>query len=223
MDRYNLGAVRRALYASAVLTLLSVPSVAQVVERGRTFADLTASHPCDTGLTNRIARVTDCDAADDIGDGEGAFQCWAICDGSAPWVAQAIGGGAGGAGDVLLAGDADGQTIQGRTGENQARIEIAVGSSSAVDLRGAGLSHGTVSADNEGAYLYSADSGSYIYSIDSEGAVIASSLAIRLISGQTPPTNANDTCTAGDTIDTATFHYYCHATDSWVRAPMAAW
>ena len=98
MRAFNLGAVRRALYASAVLTLLSVPSLAQVVERGRTFADLTASHPCDTGLTNRIARVTDCDAADDIGDGEGAFQCWAICDGSAPWVAQAIGGGAGGAG-----------------------------------------------------------------------------------------------------------------------------
>ena len=138
-----------------------------------------------------------------------------------------VGGGGGASVDtsafVLIAGDADGQTIQGRTGENQARMEIAVGSSSTVDLCGAGLSHGTVSADNEGAYLYSADSGSYIYSIDSEGAVIASSLAIRLISGQTPPTNANDTCTAGDTIDTATFHYYCHATDSWVRAPMAAW
>ena len=96
MRAFNLGAVRRALYASAVLTLLSVPSLAQVVERGRTFADLTASHPCDTGLTNRIARVTDCDAADDFGDGGGAFQCWAYCDGSAPWTNLAIGGGAGG-------------------------------------------------------------------------------------------------------------------------------
>ena len=93
MRAFNLGAVRRALYASAVLTLLSVPSLAQVVEKGRTFADLTASHPCDTGLTERIARVTDCDAADDVGDGEGLFQCWVRCDGTAPWETVAIGGG----------------------------------------------------------------------------------------------------------------------------------
>lgn len=101
MRAFNLGAVRRALYASAVLTLSSVPSLAQVVEKGRTFADLTASHPCDTGLTERIARVTDCDAADDVGDGEGLFQCWVRCDGTAPWETVAIGGGAGGTGDVV--------------------------------------------------------------------------------------------------------------------------
>lgn len=88
---------------------------AQVVEKGRTFDDLTASHPCASGLENRIARVTDCDAADDIGNGGGAFQCWAICDGSAPWANLAIGGGSGGIGgstgatdDKLLCSDGTG-------------------------------------------------------------------------------------------------------------------
>lgn len=101
MARRNLGAVRLPLLAAAVLASFAVPVSAQVVEKGRTFADLTASHPCDTGLTDRIARVTDCDAADDIGDGGGAFQCWAICDGTAPWAAVSIGGGSGGTGDVV--------------------------------------------------------------------------------------------------------------------------
>lgn len=98
MRAFNLGAVRRALYASAVLTLFSVPSLAQIVEKERTFADLTASHPCSSGFTGRNAIVTDCDAADDIGDGGGAFRCWAHCDGSAPWEAVAIGGGGGSSG-----------------------------------------------------------------------------------------------------------------------------
>ena len=97
MNRSNLGAVRPSFLTAAVLAFLSVPLSAQVVEKGRTFADLTASHPCASGYTDRIARVTDCDAADDIGDGGGAFQCWAICDGSAPWAAVSIGGGGGGA------------------------------------------------------------------------------------------------------------------------------
>lgn len=139
-----------------------------------------------------------------------------------------VGGGGGGAAPdlsayALLAGDADGQMIQGRTGENQARIDIGGSSSSQVAMHGTGLLHGVASVDNEGAYLYSADSGSYVYAIDSEGTVIGSTVAIRLIYGQTPPTNANDPCTAGDTIDTATFHYYCAATDTWVRVAMATW
>ena len=98
MNLSNFGAVRRALYASAVLTLFAVPSGAQMVEKERTFADLTSSHPCSSGYTGRNAIVTDCDAADDIGDGGGAFRCFAHCDGSAPWEAVSIGGGAGGAG-----------------------------------------------------------------------------------------------------------------------------
>ena len=75
MNRSNLGAVRPSFLTAAVLAFLSVPLSAQVVERGRTFADLTASHPCASGYTDRIARVTDCDAAGTIGDGGGASNC----------------------------------------------------------------------------------------------------------------------------------------------------
>lgn len=105
MSPANLGAVRRLLLTSAVLASFAVDATAQVVEKGRTFADLTATHPCSSAYLDRIARVTDCDAADDIGDGGGAFQCWATCDGSAPWEAVAIGGGGGlpGAGEVTEA------------------------------------------------------------------------------------------------------------------------
>ena len=94
MRQANLGAVR-PFATAAVLVLLAAPTFGQVVEKGRTFADLTASHPCTNGLTERIARVIDCDAADDVGDGGGAFQCWVRCDGSAPWETVAIGAGGG--------------------------------------------------------------------------------------------------------------------------------
>lgn len=96
MTPANFGAVRRLLHGAAVLALLASPASSQVVEKGRTFADLTATHPCSSAYTDRIARVTDCDAADDIGDGEGAYQCWATCDGTAPWEAVSIGAGSGG-------------------------------------------------------------------------------------------------------------------------------
>ncbi len=106
MNRSNLGAVRLPFLAAAVLASLSVPLSAQVVEKGRTFSDLTASHPCASGYTDRIARVTDCDAAGTIGDGGGAFQCWAYCDGSAPWADVAIDGGGGGGAATAVEGSA---------------------------------------------------------------------------------------------------------------------
>lgn len=106
MVRSNFGAVRLPLLAAAVLASFAVDATAQVVEKGRTFADLTASHPCASGLTERIARVTDCDAADDVGDGEGLFQCWVRCDGTAPWETVAIGGGAGGGAATAVTGSA---------------------------------------------------------------------------------------------------------------------
>jgi len=96
MTPANFGAVRRLLYGAAVLALFAAPASSQVVEKGRTFADLTSTHACSAAYTDRIARVTDCDAADDVGDGGGAFQCWVQCDGSAPWETVAIGGGGGG-------------------------------------------------------------------------------------------------------------------------------
>lgn len=105
MRQANFGAVR-PFATAAVLALFAVSVPAQVVEKGRTLADLIASHPCDTGLTNRIARVTDCDSATDFGDGDGAFQCWAYCDGSAPWTNLSIGGGGGGGEATSVQGSA---------------------------------------------------------------------------------------------------------------------
>ena len=259
MSPANLGAVRRLLLTSAVLASFSVPLTAQVVEKGRTFADLTATHPCSSAYLDRIARVTDCDAADDIGNGEGAFQCWATCDGSAPWTNLSIGGGGagGGAGDVLLAGDADGQVIQGISGSDQARVDIGVTDTTSARLLGSGATPAIAFADDQYAGIKSPDTNSDCQvtngaaGCNSDGAVSflvnpagyfgatstsfyagspsgATSIglsdgAFRVTYAQTPPTNANDACTTGDTIDTATFHYYCAATDTWVRVAMATW
>lgn len=96
MSRSNFGAVRLPLLAAAVLASFAVPISAQIVEKERTFSDLTATHPCDSGFSDRNAIVTDCQSATDIGGGGGAVRCFAHCDGSAPWEAVSIGGGAGG-------------------------------------------------------------------------------------------------------------------------------
>lgn len=37
------------------------------------------------------------------------------------------------------------------------------------------------------------------------------------------PTNANDPCVVGTTLDTSAYHYYCYATNTWVRVAMATW
>ena len=121
MRKIRIGAASLEILLASVLTFSS-QAQGQVVERGRTLADLIASHPCDTGLTNRIARVTDCDAADDFGNGGGAFQCWAYCDGSAPWTNLAIGAGGGGGlsdadyGDVAVSGSGTVLTVEALRG-----------------------------------------------------------------------------------------------------------
>jgi hypothetical protein len=66
------------------------------------------------------------------------------------------------AGDVLLAGDADGQTIQGRTGSNAARVDIGEAVETIAQLRGQGASPGYVQANAVGAYLSSADEATYL-------------------------------------------------------------
>ena len=179
--------------------------------------------------------------------------------------AQVVGGGPviGGGGSVdtsafvLLAGDADGQVIQGISGSDQAMMDIGVTDPAGARLIGSGSTPAYVFADNQYSGIGSfngtssitvsdaqiqMDAGSGTASINFgtvnswmdltetyfELGVGAASLnisetAFRVVYGQTPPTNANDTCTTGDTIDTATFHYYCHATNTWVRAAMATW
>ena len=201
---------------------------AQIVERSRTLADLLQSHPCNSGLAGRHTIVTDCDAADDLGNGGGAFSCFARCDGVDTWAAASIGGGSSvdTSAFVLLAGDADGQVIQGVAGAHMPRINI---SSTELNLYGDGAGPAPLSIEDGGIWLTSQDQGSHVAVYDgaaeivSDGSLKLSGLTVNINSTQTPPTNANDTCTAGDTIDTATFHYYCHTTDTWVRVAMATW
>jgi len=95
---------------------------AQIVERSRTLADLLQSHPCNSGLAGRHTIVTDCDAADDLGNGGGAFSCFARCDGVDTWAAVSIGGGAGGGlsdddyGDVAVSGSGTAMTVEALRG-----------------------------------------------------------------------------------------------------------
>ncbi len=108
---------------------------------------------------------------------------------------------------ALLAGDADGQDIQGFSGSAKASLSLL--ETEAYLLSGDGESS---------AYAQNGQAG-----INSDGAVSITASRISITSGQTPPTNADDACTQGDTIDTATFHYYCAATDTWVRVALATW
>lgn len=150
------------------------------------------------------------------------------------------------AGDVLTSGDADGQTIQGRTGANAARVDIGETDANQATLIGGGETHGFIYAYDGGIYGESPDGGTVLdlynegVEISSDGSVSFSGdtstglgsyagltailgSRVNITSEQAPPTNANDACAEGDTIDTATFHYYCYATDSWVRVAMSTW
>ena len=168
------------------------------------------------------------------------------------------GGSGGGTGDVLLAGDADGQTIQGRSGSDEARVDIGEGHPYEARMIGGGATPAFAFVDNAYFYAQSPDTNSsiqvtdgsvqissdaavglsvvptgayfgasatsfYAGSPDSTNTIDVSNAAVRILYSQTPPTNSNDTCTAGDTIDTATFHYYCHTNNAWVRVAMATW
>lgn len=148
---------------------------------------------------------------------------------------------------VKLAGDEDGQTIQGLTGNNKARIELSLeGEVDKAALIGGGATYGFIYAYADGVYGESPDEstsfdlynggldlttngaaqfyGSISTNLGSTaGWTAVSGSRVNVTSLQTPPTNANDPCTAGDTIDTATYHYYCAATDTWVRVAMATW
>lgn len=128
---------------------------------------------------------------------------------------------------ALLAGDADGQTIQGVAGADMPRINI---SSTELNLYGDGAgTPAPLSIEDGEIWLTSQDQGSHVAVYDgtaeigSDGSLKLSGLTVNINSAQTPPTNANDTCSLGDTIDTATFHYYCAATNTWVRVAMATW
>ena len=96
MNRSNFGAVRLPLLGAAVLASFAVSLSAQVVEKGRTYADLVATHPCNSGSSGRLARVTDAQSSSSIGGGGGSTQVWAVCDGVSTWTLTTIGSAGGG-------------------------------------------------------------------------------------------------------------------------------
>lgn len=95
MVRSNFGAVRLPLLGAAVLASFAASLSAQVVEKGRTYADLVSSHPCNSGNSGRLARVTDAQSSSSIGGGGGSTQVWAVCDGVDTWTLTNIGGSGG--------------------------------------------------------------------------------------------------------------------------------
>lgn len=147
---------------------------------------------------------------------------------------------------VLLAGDADGQVIQGRTGANAARVDIGETDQYQAALVGGGETHGIIFAYDVGIYGESPDGNTSFdlynagVAIDTDGDAsftggtstnLGGTLGwtavggsrVNIISLQTPPTNANDSGTAGDFILTSTAIYVCVADNSWKKADLAAW
>ena len=177
----------------AFACLLVLASAASAQLRERTVASLDSARCVSGELQNKQFLVTDGISATDCLVGGGAIPAACVCDSG---VFRALA-----SGYVLLAGDEDGQAIYGMVG-GYANLSI---SSDEVGMYGGdgATGYGVVTANTTGVYI--------------EG------VRLTIISAQTPPTNANDACTAGDTIYTATFHYYCHATNTWVRVAMATW
>lgn len=120
----------KKLLAAALLTI-SAAAQAQLVGTSDTVSSL---EPCNLSMKNRIAYVTDAESVSTLGAGGGSAHVWATCDGSA-WSVSEVGAVADLEAYALLAGDADGQAIQGVTGANKPRCSW---DSNSVDCYGAG-------------------------------------------------------------------------------------
>lgn len=247
------GIIDTALLAFTLLAFSSAAFSAELGKRGKKEY-MGACSEADSGILYTITNPSGatCDPSQVAGSSNPVYcTCSPDGEGGYEWVTlqSAMGGG----GDVdlsgyaLLAGDADGQTIQGLTGNNKARIELSVGGDvGKAALIGGGATYGFIYAYADGVYGESPDEltsfdlynggldlktngtaqfyGSTGTNLGSEGGwTTVIGTRVNITSLQTPPTNSNDTCTAGDTIDTATYHYYCAATDTWVRVAMATW
>lgn len=218
-----------------LLVFFSFPAFADIIGKGQVAESLNI---CKSSRNGRLAVVTNTD------NGSDPYQV--VCKdntglGGWEWVRV------GGSGDVVSAGDEDGQTIQGLTGNNKARIELSLeGEVDKAALIGGGATYGFIYAYADGVYGASPDESTsfdlYNGGLDlttngavqlygdtstnlgrATGRTTVNGSIVNVTSLQTPHTNANDPCTAGDTIDTATYHYYCAATDTWVRVAMATW
>ena len=188
------------------------------------------------GSATLPATCTELDLYQDTNSGGTEFY---VCTAANTWTKT-------GTGDVLLAGDADGQTIQGRSGADKARVDIGETDPDQVTLIGPGATPGRVYAYSGGVYAVSPDLGTAFDLYDSgfdintngaasmygdastnlgstSGLTAINGLRVNFSSAQTPPANANDACTAGDFIPTTGFIYFCTATDTWKRVAIATW
>lgn len=223
MNRTRFGAVRLPLLGAAVLASFAVSLSAQVVEKGRTYADLVATHPCNSGNSGRLARVTDAQSSSSIGGGGGSVQVWAVCDGVDTWTLTSIGaaGGVDLSPYVLLAGDADGQTIQGVAGSNKPHLSLG---DTYVSLRAStdGTDE-TLSFLNVGATGVEIDvhDGVAQFQMNDNGTVFTG--AVLRMNGMTVPTTASDPCFAGAVAWDSGFWYVCIALDTWKRTALSTW
>lgn len=257
--------MKRLLVSLVLFVFASSVGAAELGKRGKKeyMGACSRQNPAELYSITNGSNAESC--SDEQTTGAVTILCQCLSDDGETFMWTKVGGGA--APDLsayaLLAGDADGQTIQGRTGANKARIEIgedlapngvyiwgatSPGHASAPSVlvddgyfsaqsedtntnfsitNGAlvGISDNslTFSVNPTGGYFAATPTNFYAGSPSSATSIDLSDSAFRVTYGQTPPTNANDACTAGDTIDTATFHYYCAATDTWVRVAMATW
>ncbi|MCR4275066.1 MAG: hypothetical protein NUW02_03450 [Candidatus Campbellbacteria bacterium] len=136
---------------------------------------------------------------------------------------------------VLLAGDADGQTIQGRTGADKPRLEIGVTSADMSELWGSGDSTtaGYVMVDNQSATI-GVNDGDTWWSAHADvleggigGFTVVSvdnaTKAFKLYTWKTCPVSAIDACSAGEICFDANYIYRCVATDTWKRVSITTW
>lgn len=238
----------KKLLASLVLfAFASSVSAAELGKRGKKEY-MGACGESDAGLIYAItngSNAASCDATQAVGalriycsctsDGEGGY-AWGLLD-------SALGGEAPDLSPyVLLAGDSDGQVIQGETGVDKARIELGLG--------GLGLSR--IFSGNPNTFIQVGDAEMYFESstdgVDANTAVLTLSsneLYIDIADGEAglgvnsvtgfnftgaamsfnvpAPSTSTDTCSAGMFAWDASYIYVCTATDNWERTAVAAW
>ncbi len=240
--------MKRLLISLALIIFASSLNAAELGKRGKKeyMGACSRQNPAELYSITNGSNAESC--SDEQTVGSVTILCQCLSDDGETFVWTKVGGGTSPdlSAYVLLAGDADGQVIQGFTGADKARIDIGVADASGIRLIGTGAAAGFIYAYTDGVFASSPDLGTSFDLYDSGIDIVSdgSSLfygetatnigveggptsingsRVNVASFQTPPTNANDPCTVGDTIDTATFHYYCHATDTWVRVGMVTW
>jgi len=235
------GFVMKKLICFLVLALLPSLAAAQATFTRPSKLSNARCGPSDKGVIYSIEDATSVSSVASSGTVATLVQCTGSALRVVGWVSSTDL-----ADYALLAGDADGQTIQGRTGANAARVDIGEGTAQQVRLIGSGATPGYLYAYDNGVFASSPDEasswdlydGGMEFSTDGDLSLNGTNSAqlssvgivalnggagIRVTTGQTPPTNANDSCGTGDFIPTTNFIYFCVASNTWQRVAIATW